>query len=455
VAAAHVSRAPAVESEDRQLELALRPAAMGIRLAAALGDRVRDVHGRAGGSRAHCDILDAKYRPGKDCSILYRLEGHMVLGKLVWGRRADPGPHAVSIPDLGMEVYPFPHDPALPGLAAALDGPQITAALDRGLERRSDDAHIVNVRPTPVRYRPGRRCTLRLDISLRASGAITRETLFGKVYHDADKAASVHNDMKAMATLGAVRDGSFSIAPVAGFLPAIPMVLQEPVGGTPLDSLLPVSDGASAGWIPAAGRDALVRAAAALAALHGSRLLSKRQRPVDDELRKLGSRISAIQRVHSVGGGTMKLVAEKLSAGVGELEAWGACETAVHGDCKPSQFLVSEETVTMLDFDHCGMADPATDVGTFLATLRKSGMLRGGSAATPDATTELEELFLDQYCRLTGSDAGFRRRATWYEALALLRKAERAFARSVRSPLSTTLAEDARGLLQELEEERG
>ncbi|WP_407818243.1 phosphotransferase family protein, partial [Staphylococcus aureus] len=37
----------------------------------------------------------------------------------------------------------------------------------------------------------------------------------------------------------------------------------------------------------------------------------------------------------------------------------------VHGDCKPSQFLLrGEDEVVLLDLDSCGRADPAGDVGT-------------------------------------------------------------------------------------------
>ena len=132
--------------------------------------------------------------------------------------------------------------------------------------------------------------------------------------------------------------------------------------------------------------------------------------------------------------------------------AWGAQETVVHGDCKPSQFLIADGAVTLLDFDHCGMADPATDVGTFLASLRQGGVLRaGGVSATPEWVGELQELFLHEYCRAAGSRDGFRALSTWYEALALLRKSERAFARSSRSPIPSLLLEHAFALLGRLE----
>ena len=91
----------------------------------------------------------------------------------------------------------------------------------------------------------------------------------------------------------------------------------------------------------------------------------------------------------------------------------------------------------MLDFDHCGLADQASDVGTFLASLRQRSHGR------------LEAPFLDAYVRETGDD-GCRERAEWYQSVALLRKALRAFARSPRSPIPERLAVEGLACLEGL-----
>ncbi len=126
------------------------------------------------------------------------------------------------------------------------------------------------------------------------------------------------------------------------------------------------------------------------------------------------------------------------------LEGWGAELTLVHGDCKPSQFLVlpgaqgdGAAQVAVLDFDHCGMADPAADVGNFLASLRQAGI------AQARVSTRLEEVFLAAYLAACRAPEGLRLRAAWYEAVALLRKGLRSFARSPRSPLPELLVQEA------------
>ena len=55
----------------------------------------------------------------------------------------------------------------------------------------------------------------------------------------------------------------------------------------------------------------------------------------------------------------------------------------------------------------------------------------------------LERSFLDAYCRSADVDADFRQRAAWYQAFALLRKAQRAFARSFRSCVPGRLVDEA------------
>jgi aminoglycoside phosphotransferase (APT) family kinase protein len=139
------------------------------------------------------------------------------------------------------------------------------------------------------------------------------------------------------------------------------------------------------------------------------------------------------------------------------LDQWGAELSLVHGDCKPSQFLIGGDHVAILDFDHAGLADPANDVGTFLATLRQMALkqaLKAHGDAPSAARTQwllaLERRFLDEYCAASSRGKEFYLRATWYEAVGLMRKALRAFGRSPFSPLPGELVALAWGCLADL-----
>jgi aminoglycoside phosphotransferase (APT) family kinase protein len=255
--------------------------------------------------------------------------------------------------------------------------------------------------------------------------------------------------MRMLSISAPVEGGHISLARPVAFLPDLALVLQEPVEGTPLDMLFGRLRGAS----PTGGQrgwDGTLRAAAALAALHTSGLSTRRERSIAAELTRFERRAARVALADEELSRRMGELTAALSAGHEKLAEWGAEVGLVHGDCKPSQFLIGPEHVALLDFDHCGMADQASDVGTFLASLRQLAVRqwlkeRGSMAARERSLWlgTLEQSFLGEYCAASGRGADFRRRATWYEAAALLRKALRSFARSPRSPLPAGLVDEA------------
>lgn len=428
-----------------QLLLALRPGEM--------RDHLGDAFHFEGDSSCH--ILDVKYEPGEYATILYEMNGHMVIGELCWksnggyhsarpedlSRHQTPAVHFIQ--RLGMWAYRFPFDPALPGLATALDPRAMARTLETNLpECANGAARVTRCRVEVLRYRPGKRCTLRLEVLLREmrTGVISARTLFGKLYHKVAKAQAVFEEMQMLAQTAPVREGRVSVARAAAFLPELGMVAQTAEDGVPLHSLL----GDARGWSGA------LRAAGALASLHTIAAGSRRERPIAAELARFAERAAKVASVDTILGNRMGELAAVLPAWLEYLPAWGAESVLVHGDCKPSQFLMGAERITLLDFDHAGIADPASDIGTFLATLRqpsiqKTSMARG--KRKPDASLDilrlLEDAFLNEYARLSGCGDYLRYRVLWYQAVALLRKAYRSFARSPRSPIAGALVDQA------------
>ncbi|MFL5807862.1 MAG: phosphotransferase family protein [Roseiflexaceae bacterium] len=440
----------------RQVNVAQQPATMAAYLQEALG-----VPGVAGARHAPaCRILDMKYEPGEYCTILYELGERMVIGSFHWGQAEDePPPTARLIEALGMLVYRFEDDPALPGLTTALDPRAMAAVLAETLpECRAGDARILRCKATPLRYRPGKRCTLRFELALRdtRSGAIIRRQLFGKVYHEIEKATSVYRETQMLADSAPARDGRVVLAPSAAFLPDMRIILQEPVDGAPLALYLEglrgdVTAGDRRGW------DGIIRSAGAFAAVHTAGLTTDRERKIDSELKRFAKRAGQAAVVDPATGARLVALSDALLAQRAHLREWGEQIGLVHGDCKHSQCMLTANTVAILDWDHCSMADPATDIGTYIATLRQLGIrqsLRAGGGVAAEARMRwlraLEDRFLEEYCTVGGFDAGFRLRATWYEAAALMRKALRGFARAPRSPMVPAQVEEAWRILATL-----
>jgi hypothetical protein len=429
-------------SERDAVALALSPRGIAPSLDAALG----------ADGRPRCRILDAKYEPARRCRVLYERGGGLVLGVLDLDGAAGAPPTTGAAAGWGarMTAYPFPHDPGLPTLAQALDGRVLAASVDGALAPPDGGGgRLIRCRVEPLRYRPGRRCTLRVETAYASpAGAVATCVRYAKLYHDADKAAAVHETMRRVAAAPALTAaGAVPARPVA-FVPDLALMVLAPVPGVPLAALL-----GRAGAVGDARAEAgTVRAAEAVAALHAAALAAPRVRAVAPSLARMGRRAAAVSPVDGRLAAAMGALAGALAERLPAVEA-EARITLLHGDCKPSQFLLAGETVGMLDFDHAGMGDAACDVGDFLGALRQTAVRdalvrRGGR---PDGRARwlrsLEAGFLTRYARRRGGDGTLAERARWYQSAALLRKAFRAFQRSPRSPLAAALVAEGAAVL--------
>jgi hypothetical protein len=351
-----------------------------------------------------CHVMDAKYEAGSYCITLYQLGDDLATGVLAFddvdhmtggGIRVGPG----------MKAFLFPDDPKLPGLRTLMDEHQMARLL--GESRRA------RTRVTLLRYRPGKRATVRIEIR---TATASRE-LIGKVYSKRTKAAAVHEEAHALArALG--QDDGFRTARPLGYLEEPAIVIFEPVPGTEFEPYLDTEQGVAQ----------VCRAAGAIAKLHALPPVSTRRRPVTAELERFHVRATNVARIApDIGKRLVEWAAALVEHGA---RLQHGPPGLVHGDCKPSQFRIAAPRLALLDFDHCGLADPASDVGTFLASLRQR------------ARRPLEQPFLDAYETSASPDATLRVRAGWYESVALMRKALRAFARSPRSPVPASLAHE-------------
>jgi aminoglycoside phosphotransferase (APT) family kinase protein len=409
-----------------RLDDALDPRQMGPRLAAVLG------------GAATCHVLDAKCEPGVRTTVLYDLAGRLVRGDLL-----DPSAKptldlagAGHVVELGLYVRVFPDDPDLPALPLVTDPAHLGPVLAR-LQQASASRSTTRCRIRLLRYRPGKRAT----VLARATPSVP--AVVAKVYHNQRKAAAVAAEAPGLAAL-TTRNGVLRFAPPAGLLAEWNVVVQESVHGTALDALL------SGGAAHRRAVDGVLLAARALAELHEFPALSRRNRPVEKELHRFGERARRVAPLDpDFAAGAMRL-ADRLLDRHDRLPP--ARLGLVHGDCKPSQFLVSDTHVHLLDLDHCGISDQATDVGTFLATLRQHAVRRDlalGSRGTTAGLERLEQDFLDSYvaCRSGEVDA-VTGRTRWQQTVALERKAMRAFARAPRSPLAPALLKEANRCLE-------
>jgi Phosphotransferase enzyme family len=414
----------------------------------AMSGRLRAALGEPGRRGAH--VLDAKYEPGVRCTVLYRVGNRLVRGDLLeeWEpARSFPGCGGGRRPVVapGLELSCFPDDPDLPALAQVTDPARLRTALQPGLP--GAPGQVAGCRASLLRYRPGKRATFAVTVRRRPgrTGADAAQYVL-KAYHDARKAAAVAAEA---ALLGATVDprALLRLAPVRAHLPHLAVVVQARVSGTPLEDVIRVPGPHAV--------DALGRAATALAALHRQPVVSERRRVVAAELARFRTRAARVGGVDPAAGAVLDHLAARLVASGAEVPAGAG--GLVHGDCKPSQFLLGRDgRVVLLDLDSCGRADPAGDVGTFLATLRQHTaqqvLARRATGGSVRARAALAEAFLTGYldAAAAGDREQLRRRIRWYEAVALERKALRTYARAPGSPLTRVLVDEGHRCLDRL-----
>jgi aminoglycoside phosphotransferase (APT) family kinase protein len=208
----------------------------------------------------------------------------------------------------------------------------------------------------------------------RKRGGRIQLSVVGKAYQERDKARRVHAVAEQLHRGGAAR----VVARPLGVVDELGVALAEDVSAS-------VSIPGTLALRPTCNRECPEReldsAAGALALIHAcSPRLGCSPDAVRDEAARVLERVDLLARsVPSLAarlGGTGRLVAEALVA------TPAAERCLVHGSFKPSQLLFGVDTrVVLTDLDHCRVADPALDLGYFLAYLRPAALWQGNGAA--------------------------------------------------------------------------
>jgi aminoglycoside phosphotransferase (APT) family kinase protein len=177
--------------------------------------------------------------------------------------------------------------------------------------------------------------------------------------------------------------------------------------------------------------DVVRRAARALAELHTSGLDTGglRRRTGADEAGKAAKRVRLLEQYVPELAPEVRRVTGALCTALAGLPA--DTLRPGHGSYKPSQLLARDGAVFLVDFDQFCLADPALDVGYFLAYLRPAGLWhhRAGRRAWFEVAADA---FLSTYLRCLAERgesattcAGIAGRAPVFEAALLLKIAAR------------------------------
>ena len=311
---------------------------------------------------------------------------------------------AADVPAWGMQVRVSPldaHFPRLvrlsdPGYARHVVADAFAAsgvAPDQGPARQ----YIV----TSIRYRPGKRHVLRYD----SLDTARRGTIFAKLYHG-EKGERVFRVATRVAEWMAEHGAGVMSAKPLAYMAEDGVVLSPLVFGAPLSERLHRHGQGVARCLRRAG-----------AALHAMHHLPPavagplRRYDFAAEIRGVERDVAHIPALLPSLGSAIGAILD----GAQELHERLPQEPATftHRDFKCEHLLVAAAGLTLIDFDRCALADPAFDVGKFLADLEW-----WFTAHDHDGLEQAQEEFMAGYA--TGAPEERLIRARLYEAVELV-----------------------------------
>jgi len=252
----------------------------------------------------------------------------------------------------------WPLDPEFPQLVRLSDpeyAPRLFAAA--GIRPAVTAADRIQV--IPLRYRPGERHVLKYQVQ-RAGQEPDR--YYAKLYEDGPSAARAWRIARRVVDWLAGRVPGFGGVRPAGWSEADAVILYPHAEGTPISQQLQRSPR----WLA----EQMRKAGAALTELHQAPetlLEDLEPNPFEHETHVIARASQQVQALLPESGARVLRLLER----AGELHARLPQEppTFTHSDFKSDHLLAGPSGLTLIDFDTCALADPALDLGKYLADL--------------------------------------------------------------------------------------
>ena len=283
---------------------------------------------------AEATAVQVTWWPGAFITVRYRtqlqgrIEGpHQLVATS--GASIPPGAVLVESDGVAVGVWRVPHDPALPGLAAAMD----QASASRLLADLGAGSSVVEA---PLRaYRPGRRAVV--EVVSPATSIFLKMVRPG----EAESLHRIHDELAAL----------LPVPPTLGFDPQLGVFAMMAISGTTLRRALDDS------------RSALPPPGAVISVLE--------HLPDPRSTAEVGSPIERLSKVTEVLSRLLPEAASRLEHLLGAVGSENMAPTIpVHGDFYETQLLVAEGSITgVVDVDTYGWGRPGDDAATMLAHL--------------------------------------------------------------------------------------
>lgn len=293
-----------------------------------------------------CRLRDVKYQPGRRCVASYELEVE----------RGGAPARTIGVVELtpdGLAHRLYDDDPRLPWLAEAADvrrmAPRFAALLGEV---------VLSCSVTPVRYRAGARCVFRYELSTPSRAV----TIFGKLLEPG--AAELAATVDALHRASVESPAMPHVPPPLAYWPELRMVLQPEVAGR-----AELNDLAFSQDVELATRERWLRdAGLRLAGLHALQQVPAPSRTLDEDLAELWEYLAPMAAADPALARRYEAAVDQVAAAVRDLPE--PPRVASHGAFRTDQFLIQDDRLVLIDLDGFCWANPARDIGNFLAYLR-------------------------------------------------------------------------------------
>ena len=283
--------------------------------------------------------------------------------------------------------------------------------------------------------RKARRCTL--EIGLRSENGW--HSLIGKVY-DTDR-ADVFQAMERISQAGFGPQDEFSVPQPLAYLSALRLLVQEKVEGPGAKEIF--MTGGEESRAAAAERCARWLARFHAIAPKAGSVLYPHELFNSESMSESTQR--CLRTIAESGGRSADKAARLLEGLEDAASSLGPVEMrAGHGSYGPAHVIPAKDRTAVFDWDGYDVADPARDLGRFLAALRHSALSRLGSIRALDATADV---FLRTYLGVGQPEV--KRNLRFYEAAACLKLAKHSFFHTQLERMEAMLDEALRILEQE------
>ena len=346
----------------------------------------------------HYDLRLAEPGTGRERTQL--VTGVMYAGdktRRIWEelRRSEPGQGTAEaspifepfsyVPDLDMLVQVFPYDYRLPALPLLMAGPPpdleplLLARFGPG-DWRAEAWDVES-----VRYRVIQRAALRLTARARenATGRVEERRFYAKVYLGGERGGNLGGEqtyqlLRELWDKAGAGGAGFTVGRPIAYVSGLRTLIQEEAPGTSLQYILHREEEVT---------PAVRKAARALAVLHLDDVVVPQHRRLQDEVARLER---AGKLLRSACPHLGPAIEEILGAVVAGLEEVPPAPT--HGDLKPDHILLDGDSVALIDFDKCAVADPILDVAAFLFPLASAS-----SRSSHDLPRAVTRAFVEEY----------------------------------------------------------